>query len=684
MAPMTGVGVFVGLFLLSGLAGWEVFRLLGLKDIEAWALGRVGGLVVCVFLPWWMGSFGFPWWAAVALIIMTMAGVAGARSAFRVRIFKTAGPAELVFWAFVLLMLFLRAPNPEILNTEKLMDMGILTSLVRTPAFPPQDFWLAHTVLPYYYWGALPWAFLIRASGIEIGIAYNLIVALLCGTTALVLWVLGRRLGGSELSGWMAAVMGIVAGTPDGLRQLIAGAGRTAVDLWPSSRQIPGAITEYPLFSFSLGDLHPHLLSMPPALLALALALIAAGMERRKMLRLLSAATLFFGVSWAANPWSMPPTLAGMALLLLFGDGRRPVGHGKIRWAAIPLLGAGGALSILPFLSGFHPPPHPLRAVYSWTRPIDFFLYAGIFLVPVAAACIHIVLDWGSDRRKSWMWIVLACGGAVILGVSAGRPLVPLLSLVIAVLAARIVDPGRFSERPALALALLGFFLFLVCELVFVQDCYGAELHRMNTIFKAYIQAWPMLAVAFPVMLRLGFPREGHRWAVLALIAVLCLPHVSFLAGESLTRWSSWGLDGLRWMDGRDRGIISELGDISSDHGLIEAVGDAYSSYGRISSASGLPAYLGWANHERVWRGSRIIAETTKRTRLVRELYSSTDPGEIRRLVLVSGVDIVVFGSLEAKDFGEEAVQNLVAAGDHAMKCPGGGTLVFFDGNIVQ
>ena len=46
---------------------------------------------------------------------------------------------------------------------------------------------------------------------------------------------------------------------------------------------------------------------------------------------------------------------------------------------------------------------------------------------------------------------------------------------------------------------------------------------------------------------------------------------------------------------------------------VAEAVGGAYSEYARLSSASGVPTYLGWANHEGVWRGGEIYAETGRR-----------------------------------------------------------------------
>ena len=93
-------------------------------------------------------------------------------------------------------------------------------------------------------------------------------VPLLKHASAQAAWALARALGGSRRTGVMAAFLVVFAGTFDGWRQLVAGTPLSGLDLWPSSRAITGAITEFPLFSFHLGDLHPHLLCVPFVLVA--------------------------------------------------------------------------------------------------------------------------------------------------------------------------------------------------------------------------------------------------------------------------------------------------------------------------------------------------------------------------------------------------------------------------------
>ncbi len=76
------------------------------------------------------------------------------------------------------------------------------------------------------------------------------------------------------------------------------------------------AITEFPFFSFWLGDMHPHVMSLPFVLLALALALQTAArpaapafaMGRRGWLEL-ALTGIVIGSLYAINSWDFPTYL---------------------------------------------------------------------------------------------------------------------------------------------------------------------------------------------------------------------------------------------------------------------------------------------------------------------------------------------------------------------------------------
>jgi uncharacterized membrane protein len=314
-------------------------------------------------------------------------------------------------------------------------------------------------------------------------------------------------------------------------------------------------------------------------------------------------------------------------------------------------------LAFVPFFQG-------IGRVFAWTSPEVLVLYGGILLVPVFGAVVaelgHSV-DCRDERSRA---LALAAVAALVVAAAAtGRPTLVVLTAALVALSAWLLREAPFEERPAVALATLGIFLFLVPEVVYIIDSYGERLHRMNTVFKSYIQAWPLLAAALPTLVTLLSRRLTVRVAVVAALALVALPH----PGSLLLRQFSGAplsLDGLSWMPGDDRVLVEELRRQPRGTFLIEAVGGAYSEFGRLSANSGVPAYLGWENHELVWRGHEITELTTARRGVVEELYGCGDPGRVRELVELAGVHLVAVGTLERKVFAEQALAAVAAAGE--------------------
>ena len=663
---------------LPALGGRSLaIRVFGFAEGEGWALGRTLGLVVVAFPAWWAGVGGFAAWHWVGIAVLLGCTGVGAVDLWRRRPdWRALAGAELVFVTGSAAVVWLRLARPEILGQEKLMDLGILATLLRAEGFPPPDMWLAGEALPYYYWGAVIWIVPLVLGKIPLDLAYNVIVAAVGGLTACLLWSLGRRAGKGPASGWLAVGFGLFAGTADGFRQLVAGRSIADLDYWHSSRQVPDTITEWPLFTLWLGDLHPHLLSMPLAMAAVLLGWQAGRVGPRPILVISSA--VFFGLTWAANPWAMPPTLVAVALVILCGDGRWrwPNREGWSRWAALIGIAVGGWLAAAPFHLSFHPPFQGVKIVEAWTEPALLLLWGGILLIPVGATAWFLLVRvlGGGDRSRA---VAVALAAAtLVLASQTGRPTTVILAMLLVVLVVAAVTGSDWGRRPAVALAALGVFLLLVPEVVYVVDSYGEKLHRMNTVFKCYIQAWLFLAVALPALLEVGFRHRRTRLVALAFLVVLALPHLVGMAVQPLIG-RAVGIDGLAWMDPGDRAIVRSLRTQPRGTKLAEATGGAYTEYARISSASGVPAILGWANHELVWRGHDVTKETDARRRLVERIYTSDEPEMVIAAVREAGVDFVVIGSLERRDFDPTHLDAVRDAGEIVLSEDGAEILRF-------
>ncbi len=222
---------------------------------------------------------------------------------------------EGIFLAAFLLWTLVRAHDSAIAGTEKPMELAFLSSVMRGGTVPPADPWLAGYAISYYYFGYLLVGLLAHMAGVPSAVAFNLALALLFALTLLGAFSLGYNLTRTVASEVAARVGGLlsllfvgVIGNLEGFFEVLNanGYGSAAfyrwLDIknlvkapptgtwyptefwwwWRASRVIrdrmplTGAdqevITEFPFFSFLLGDLHPHVLALPFVLLALTVA----------------------------------------------------------------------------------------------------------------------------------------------------------------------------------------------------------------------------------------------------------------------------------------------------------------------------------------------------------------------------------------------------------------------------
>ena len=301
------------------------------------------GLLVWGFLFWWLvtlsllqndlsGQF-------VALIILIVINFLIARTdGFQVLWNEIKANKRLIFWAeFVflfafILMALLRAFNPEIINTEKFMEMAFINAIERSPSFPPMDPWLSGYSISYYYFGYLLGVMITRITATASEVGYNLIAAYWYAMTALgaygVVFCLlvcsrGKTLK-HEIPDWiypaalLAPIILLVISNWHGFFDVLHSRGLfyskdeagnlvsefwTKLNLrdlteapnnfswyplrgggwtwWAASRTVidhnfAGSpieiIDEFPAFSFILADIHPHVLNMPFILLTIGMA----------------------------------------------------------------------------------------------------------------------------------------------------------------------------------------------------------------------------------------------------------------------------------------------------------------------------------------------------------------------------------------------------------------------------
>ena len=648
----------------AGVVMTGALRRLGVGTGAAWAVARVAGWTLQGYVGWIAGWLGLTHWWWVGLAVLVPLGWWGWRGLREVKP-KALVEAELVGLGAFLLLAFLRLSAMGVTATEKPMDLAILATLLRPGTIPPGDPWLAGQSLPYYYFGFVPWLLPGKLLGFAPDVIFNLLLPTLAAVSAQGAWALARAVGGSRRTGVMAGFLVVFAGTFDGWRQLFAGTPLSGLDLWPSSRAIKGTITEFPLFTFHLGDLHPHLLCLPFVLVAIFLGRVL-GTVRGRWVPTIALCSVVYGAAAASNPWCAIPL--GLAVLMVaVGDESgfvRPTGSGLWLWLRVVALGIAGWILYLPFWLNFHPPAQGFGWVTTATRTDELLLFLGAILIPPVLVTWELSWRWGGmelARRQFSRAVWLA--GIVLLAVLSKRLLLALAIGLGTVLAVTVLRGKLRRARPVFALTLVPLAMLAFMELLYFKDPYGTEFYRMNTVFKASHLGFTLLAVVAPVLLGwLRRRRAVMAYAGAALVLLAGLPQLVTLGQRALASpVAGWG--GLGWMAPGEPAAAAWLRQQPQGSVLIEGVGDAYSDAARMSSASGVPAVLGWENHEGVWRGGNIGEETGRRKAQIDQLYKSGDPREVRRIAQTLGANFIVVGSVERRLYPEGGVGAVLRSG---------------------
>ena len=412
---------------------------------------------------------------------------------------------------------------------------------------------------------------------------------------------------------------------------------------------IEGTINEFPAFSFTLADLHGHVMAIPFSLLALA-----------------------FGLQLAIAGPAPPAARAGGARarrgrdrdrhavrdqrVVVPGRGgtraarRRGAGGGAGEpaasaarapvWALAALLLA--VIAVLPFLLTYDAAAEGFgrvteRASFStWAR--DHFELYGLFgYLVFTAYLVKLARSRHPWRTAGWAGALALFAGSLLATANLAA-LAGLVALGFVAAHAAFLSRSPVAERFTWVLIGGGLLCLLIPEVIYVRDSFdGSELYRMNTVFKLGYQAWLLLAIAGAVAIVWSWGWMGRRRRIvqlawgLPLLALLALAAVYPVAGTYARKdgfSNAPHLGGLRWLEDSapgDPGAIDWLNENApSGSVVLEAVGDDYSAFGhaRISSFTGLPTVMGWPGHEVQWGH-----DPGDRRRDVQQLYRETDAG---------------------------------------------------------
>ena len=189
---------FISWYILITILGWLTFPLAyylfpALTD-RGYAFSRALGMLVWGYVFWLFASFGIAQNDIGGLLLGLV--VLGGLSAWAFincrseiinwfnenrRLIITSESLFILAFGF---MAFVRAANPEIVGTEKPMELMFINGILNSPMFPPRDLWLSGYSISYYYFGYVMASMLAMFTGVPGTMAFNLMISLIFGLSA--------------------------------------------------------------------------------------------------------------------------------------------------------------------------------------------------------------------------------------------------------------------------------------------------------------------------------------------------------------------------------------------------------------------------------------------------------------------------------------------------------------------
>lgn len=614
---------------------------------------------------------------------------------------------EILFFGVFLLLVYIKGFKADVYGTEKFMDYGFMTTIMRTDYMPPQDLWFSGSSLNYYYVGQFIATYLTRLAGVGTEVGYNLMLMMIAAFSLVLPYSIGYHLirfhriqqgkksgNGPWISGVLSGLGVTVAGTMyyPVFRFFVPWFSKHFMDKkWEGKYWFPNAtryigyipetndktIHEFPSYSFILGDLHAHVINIIFVLTVVGILLSwlwkrsTMTIEGRSLWQEILQPThiilgFFIGLFHMTNYWDFPIYYVVSGAIILFSNGL--VYNFKIK--AVWLTGLQGififlmgmiislpftyhfrTISAVPMITVNRTPWYQLLVI--WGLPAFVFLFFFYILLQerfMLRRKLKLQLQEESFASKDNVMEHQSWQKSFLID---------------------FMKNLTVSDLFILTIGLCALGLVLLPEVIYIRDIYSGDYKRANTMFKLTYQAFILLGISMGYIYVRFFAFRG-RWSrkVRIMIAFLCFL-VTF--GYSVNGVKAWfgnvfkpsgyeGLDGTTFMEDLlpedDLGTKWLMENIIGTPVVLEANGDSYSKYQRISVITGLPTIMGWYTHENLWQtevggsNSDVLEKLDTRVGHVEEIYTSEDEKRVRELIEYYDVSYIYVGVLEEEKYG--------------------------------
>ncbi|MGN0300838.1 MAG: DUF2298 domain-containing protein, partial [Lachnospiraceae bacterium] len=427
-------------------------------------------------------------------------------------------------------------------------------------------------------------------------------------------------------------------------------------------------ISEFPSYSFLVGDLHAHVIDIIVVITILSLLyayliitkdkrlddekLTFHGIAHEILNPYLIIISFLISISSMTNYWDFIIYFTILSIAILASTVYRCKKIPRIIWLAITKVIVSyliiNAVNVL-FMSSFDK------------------MFDGIGIVDHHTMLHQLIIMWGIQIATVIIYMIILLNKDDFMGIRTGDNKFFL----------NIIMPDLFC----LCLSLCAIGLVFIPECVYVRDIYYGSYPRANTMFKLTYQAFILFGILFGIiMVRVSVRLRGVLKDVrlqriktsLILIFMLFLTTLFYFVTASRMWFGEPDTLSYKGIES-DSSILKNMGDeanvvkwidenITKDEVILTADGLSYTDYCVIPALTGHPTVIGWQTHEWLWHNSYDYVK--ERQQDVSSLYSGLSQTDRLNLIDKYDISYIYVGAKEREKYSDIQIDMILECGD--------------------
>lgn len=591
------------------------------------------------------------------------------------------------FIVLFLFMYFIKSYQAEIYQIERFMDYGFIKALFNSQTLPLKDIWFAGENLNYYYFSHFVGYIILRLTAIPSEPGFYILTSWIFATMGINIFRLGKEVARllpfkNQVLTFIAAMISVFWGIFGGVLHSALWIYKTFTEKntngflfgWYAepTRVISGTITEIPIYTYIVAELHPHMWGMLSSIVVFSI-ILAIWINKDSLLTFFKREfwllAFFLGVAFMINSWDVV-TLGVLTAITLLGN-----------QLLVAAKGEGENFKI----------KNIVKNIYKKYKDLGFVIIT-LLMLPIFAVGFSLPWKYFFEAPISGVGIVKNVSNYIQWFSFWGQFVVIILLFFYTVLFSKLnkKNPKNFfnnllnanSGSKFISLVIIAaIFFWIVMEVFYMKDILlEGEWYRANTFFKITTQIWIWLSIITgPIIVYVLVSLKGKFISKIVFLIVWLVFSICTIFPIK-TIWQ--GALENKNLKGIDKGLIFWEKKYSDDYEaylylenvrkklpenekmkvIIEAEGDSYKDNNYFSTFLGWQSVVGWPVHEWTWRGS--YDEVGKRRSEVIEVYTGVDFKRANEIIDKYKVDYIVVGQIESEKYKNINYEKLKKLGE--------------------